>query len=98
MERLGTCSWSEGPRDVCRQAPALPGVEGEAGSSSTPGLRRAIQSADEAQEKVPSAAGMAPAGQQQLPAGAAEIEEITPASGTAADEDRRALGSRTRCD
>ena len=51
--------WSEGPGDVCRQAPALalPGVEGEAGSSSTPGLRRAIQSADEAQEKGPSAAG-----------------------------------------
>ena len=81
--------WSEGPGDVCRQAPALPGAEGEAGSSSTPGLRRAVQSADEAQEKAPSAAGLnAPAGQQQLPAGAAEIEEITPANGTAADEDR----------
>lgn len=82
-------SWSEGPRDACRRAPALPGAEGEAGSSSAPGLRRALQSADEAQEKVPSAAGLnAPAGQQQPPAGAAEIEEITPASGTAADEDR----------
>ena len=74
---------------MCRQAPALPGAEGEAGSSSTPGLRRALQSADEAQEKVPSAAAVdAPARQQQLPAGAAEIEEITPASGTAADEAR----------
>ena len=91
--------WSEGLGDVCRQAPALPGVEGEAGSSSAPGLRRALQSADEAQEKVPSAAGPdAPAGQQHLPAGAAEIKEITPASGTAADEDRQALGSRMRCD
>ena len=82
-------SWSEGPGDACRRAPALPGAEGEARSSSAPGLRRALQSADEAQEKAPSAAGpSAPAGQQQLPAGAAEIEEITPASGTAADEDR----------
>ncbi|CAK0783811.1 hypothetical protein CVIRNUC_007011 [Coccomyxa viridis] len=84
--------WSEGSRvhiNGARRAPALPGAEGEAGSSSAPGLRRALQSADEAQEKVPSAAGLnAPAGQQQPPAGAAEIEEITPASGTAADEDR----------
>ena len=89
--------WSEGLEDVCRQAPALPGAEGEAGSSSTPGLRRALQSADEAPEKVPSAAAPgAPAGQQHLPAGAGELEEITPASGTAADEARSAPGSRVR--
>ena len=64
-----------------RQALALPAPEAEAGSESTPGLRRALESAAEAAEKMPSAAGL-PEHAGQLPGSG--IEEIPRSSTTAA--------------
>ena len=69
---------------------ALPSAEeAEAGSQSTPGLRRALQSAAEAPEKMPSAAGgpSTSAGQQALLT-EEDIEEIPSSSGAVTMEER----------
>lgn len=68
---------------------ALPTIdEAEAGSQSTPGLRRALQSADEAPEKVPSAAGGPSTSAVQSVLTVDEIEEI-PSSSAAVTADER---------
>ena len=78
---------------MCR-APALPAIEAEAGSQSTPGLRRALESADEAAEKMPSVAGLP--GQQPLMGD--QIEDIPSTSGVVTADERRVSESSNRQD
>ena len=74
---------------VCSVVKALPTIdEAEAGSQSTPGLRRALQSAAEAPEKVPSAAGGPSSSVAQPVLTEDEIEEI-PSSSAAVTADER---------
>ncbi len=72
-----------------RQVQAMPGTEqAEAGSQSTPGLRRVLASADEAADKVPSAAaGPSGSAAQQLLA-EDQVEEIPSSSGAATEQER----------
>ena len=79
-----------------RQALALPAPEVEAGSESTPGLRRALESAAEAPEKMPSAAGL-PKPAEELPG--SDIEDIPSSSTTAAafGDDRSVSVKSTKC-
>ena len=79
-----------------RQALALPAPEAEAGSESTPGLRRALESAAEAPEKMPSAAGLPEPAEQLL---GSDIEEIPSSSTTvaAAGEGRSVSLNSTKC-
>lgn len=74
---------------ACSVAKALPsGEEAEAGSQSTPGLRRALQSAAEASEKAPSAAeGPSSSGGPPVLT-EDEIEEIPSSSGAVTAEER----------
>jgi hypothetical protein len=74
---------------VCRKASALPSVEeAEAGSQSTPGLRRALVSAAEAPEKAPSAAGGASSAAGQPLLTVDQIEEIPSSSAADTAEER----------
>ena len=68
---------------------ALPTIdEAEAGSQSTPGMRRALQSAAEAPEKVPSAAGGASSSAAQPVLTEDEIEEIPSSNGAVTADER----------
>ena len=74
---------------VCSVVNVLaPAEEAEAGSQSTPGLRRALESAAEVSEKAPSAAEgpSSAAGQPMLTED--EIEEIPSSSGAVTAEER----------
>jgi hypothetical protein len=79
-----------------RQGLALPASEAEAGSESTPGLRRVLESAAEAPEKMPSAAGL-PKPAEELPGSV--IENIPSSSTTAAaiGDDRSVSVKSTKC-
>ena len=72
-----------------RQAQAMPYTEQtEAGSQSTPGLRRALQRPDEAADKAPSAAaGPSSSAAQQMLA-VDQVEEISSSSGAATEQER----------
>lgn len=72
-----------------RQAQAMPCIQQtEAGSQSTPGLRRVLESADEVADKVPlAAAGPSSSAAQQMLA-EDQVEEIPSSSGAATEQER----------